>query len=216
MAPRTVVASALILFALALALRATAGAAQVAGSRGTSTSMGGAQWVEFEDRSEFFFVNFPEQPKVTTTMWQSRQGQMYPAKVYTAFEGPGRYTMTVVNLSTMTDLTEQKSMIAWEAWRYRKMGGQITYDMYGQIDRIPGHQLHIKNADKTTSVIGIYLHDKRLYIMEARVPDGNPGGLLFEPSLSILDENGRRIRYDLDEYGNPTKRIVEYGLLEGR
>jgi hypothetical protein len=213
---RTVVASALVLSIIALPAAAAADEAQVAGSRGTSTSLGGAQWVEFEDRAEFFFVNFPEQPKVTTTMWESRQGQKYPAKVFTAFEGPGRYTMTVVNLSAMKDLTEQKSMISWEAWRYRKMGGTITYDMYGQIDRIPGHQLHIKNADKTTSVIGIYHHLGRLYVMEARVPEGNPGGLLFEPSLSILDENGRRIRYDLDEYGNPTKRIVEYGLLEGR
>jgi len=124
--------------------------------------------------------------------------------------------MTVVNLSEMKDLAEMKAMISWDAWRFRKMGGNITYDMQGQIDRIQGHQLHIKHADKTTSIIGIYLHDKRLYTMEARVPDGSPGALLFEPSLSILDENGRRIRYDLDEYGNPTKRIVEYGLLEGR
>lgn len=190
--------------------------AQAAGSSGTSTSLGGAQWVEYEDRSEFFFVNFPERPTITTTTWQARQGQRYPAKVYTAYEGPSRYTMTVVNLAEMKDLTEMKSMISWEAWQIRKRGGEITYDMYGQIDRIQGHQLHIKNADKTTSIIGIYLHDKRLYIMEARTVEGNVGGLLFEPSLSILDENGRRIRYDLDEYGNPTKRILQYGLAEGR
>lgn len=213
---RTVVAFALIVAVFALPARLVAHPSQAAGSRGTSTSLGGAQWVEFEDRTEFFFVNFPEMPRVTTAAWQSRQGRNYPARVYTAYEGPGRYTMTVVNLSEMRDLTEMKSMISWEAWRFRKMGGDITYDMYGQLDRIQGHQLHIKHADKTTSIVGIYLHDKRLYIMEARVPDGSPGGLLFEPSLSILDENGRRIRYDIDEYGNPTKRIVEYGLLEGR
>lgn len=216
MVPRTVVASVLIVAALALPMRVIAHPPQVAGSRGTSTSLGGAQWVEFEDRTEFFFVNFPEQPKITTATWQSRQGLLYPARVYTAYEGPGRYTMTVVTLSELRDLTEMKAMISWEAWRFRKMGGDITYDMHGQIDRIQGHQLHIKHADKTTSIIGIYLHDNRLYVMEARVPDGSPGGLLFEPSLSILDENGRRIRYNLDVYGNPTIRVVEYGLLEGR
>ena len=216
MVPRAVVASAVIVAALAVPMGVIAHPPQVAGSRGTSTSLGGAQWVEFEDRAEFFFVNFPEQPRITTATWQSRQGQLYPARVYTAYEGPGRYTMTVVNLSEMRDLTEMKSMISWEAWRFRKMGGNITYNMYGQIDRIQGHQLHIKHADKTTSVIGIYLHDRRLYVMEARVPDGSPGALLFEPSLSILYENGRRIRYNLDAYGNPTIRVVEYGLLEGR
>ena len=217
MVPRTVLASALIAAALASPMRVIAHPPQAAGSRGTSTSLGGTQWVEFEDRTEFFFVNFPETPKVTTTAWQARQGGTYPARVYTAYEGPGRYTMTVVNLSEMRDLTEMKAMISWEAWRFRKMGGAITYDMYGQIDRIAGHQLHIKHADNTTSIVGIYLHDKRLYTMEARVPEARTAGaLLFEPSLSILDENGRRIRYDADEYGNPTKRIVEYGLLEGR
>lgn len=107
-------------------------------------------------------------------------------------------------------------MVSWEAWRFRKMGGDASYDMLGTIDGIQGHQLHIKHADKTTSVIGIYLHDKRLYTMEARVPNDTPGALLFEPSLSILDENGRRIRYAADQFGNPTKRVVEYGLLEER
>ncbi len=216
MVPRTVVASALIVTALALPMRVMAQEPLVAGSRGTSTSLGGAQWVEFEDRTDSFFVVFPEKPAITTSMWESRQGLKYPARVYTAYEGPGRYTMTVVNLTEMKAVAEMRAMVSWEAWRYRKMGGDITYDMIGTIDGITGHQLHIKNADKTTSVIGIYLHDKKLYVMEARVPNGNPGGLLFEPSLSILDENGRRIRYTADAFGNPTTRVVEYGLLEGR
>ena len=215
MVPRTVIAPALIVAALAFPMHVIA-APQSAGSRGTSTSLGGTQWVEFEDRTDSFFVVFPEVPKVTTTSWESRQGQRYPARVYTAYEGPGRYTMTVVNLTEMKVVGEMRAMTSWEAWRYRKMGGDITYDMFGTIDGIHGHQLHIKNADKTTSVIGIYLHEKRLYVMEARVPNGNPGALLFEPSLSILDENGRRIRYAADEFGNPTKRVLEYGLLEGR
>ena len=216
MAPRTVVASALIVAAVALQIRVLAHPPQAAGSRGTSTSLGGAQWVEFEDRTDSFFVVFPETPTITTSTWQSRQGLQYPARVYTAFEGPGRYTMTVVNLTEMKAVAEMRAMVSWEAWRFRKMGGDISYDMLGTIDGIPGHQLHIKHADKTTSVIGIYLHDKRLYTMEARVPNNTPGALLFEPSLSILDENGRRIRYTADAYGNPTTRVVEYGLLEGR
>ena len=216
MVPRTVIASALIVTALALPMRVIAHPPQAAGSRGTSTSMGGAQWVEFEDRTDFFFVVFPETPTITTSTWQSQQGLQYPARVYTAYEGPSRYTMTVVNLTEMKAVAEMRAMISWEAWRFRKMGGDISYDMLGTIDGIPGHQLHIKHADKTTSVIGIYLHDKKLYVMEARVSNGNPGALLFEPSLSILDENGRRIRYAADAYGNPTTRVVEYGLLEGR
>ena len=83
-------------------MRAIAHPPQAARSRGTSTSLGGAQWVEFEDRTDLFFFNFPETPK-----------------------------------------------------------------------------------------IGIYLHLGRLYIMEARVPNGNPG-VAPRAALSILDENGRR------------------------
>jgi len=71
--PRTVVVSALIVAALVLPIRVIAHPAQVAGSRGTSTSLGGAQWVEFESRTDSFFVVFPEAPTITTTTWQSRQ-----------------------------------------------------------------------------------------------------------------------------------------------
>ena len=49
---RTLIASALIAAALALPIRAIAHPPQAAGIRGTSTSLGGAQWVEFEDRTD--------------------------------------------------------------------------------------------------------------------------------------------------------------------
>ncbi len=83
----------------------------------------------------------------------------------------------------------------------------MTYDAYAQVDRIEGHQLHITNRDKSLTFVGIYLHARRLYILEATVPPGSPGAAHFQQSLSILDEEGNRIRYELDADGNRSGRV---------
>jgi len=98
--------------------------------------------------------------------------------------------------------------VAWEAWNFRKRGGEITYDAFAQVDSMDGHQLHITNPDKSLTVVGIYLHARRLYILEADVPPDTPGAVHFQQSLIILDEDGKRIRYELDADGNRLFRIT--------
>ena len=74
-------------------------------------------------------------------------------------------------------------------------GGQVTYDAYHYIDRVEGHQLQITNTDQSRSYAAIYLHESRLYIVEATVaPDLPPPGM-FQQSLEFIDEVGERIRY---------------------
>jgi hypothetical protein len=55
--------------------------------------------------------------------------------------------------------------VAWEAWNFRKRGGEITYDAF------------------------------------AHVPPDTPGAVHFPQSLIILDEDGKRIRSELDADG---------------
>ena len=161
---------------------------------------GPREWVEYEDRSEFFFVNFPGQPVITTTTYQPQRGAPLPGRVYTVLDGARRYMVTVVNMEKAA-VNDVPGAIAWEAWNFRKRGGQVTYDAYGQVDRIAGHQLHINNPDKTQSFIGIYLHARRLYILEARAPADSPGAVHFQQSLTILDEKGERVRYMIEPDG---------------
>jgi hypothetical protein len=161
---------------------------------------GPREWVEYEDRSEFLFVNFPGQPVITTTTYQPQRGAPLPGRIYTVQDGLRRYTVTVINLEKAA-VNDLPGAIAWEAWNFRKRGGEVTYDAYGQVDRIAGHQLHINNPDKTQSLIGIYLHARRLYILEARVPPDSPGAVHFQQSLQVLDEQGERVRYRILDDG---------------
>ena len=162
---------------------------------------GPREWVEYEDRSEFFFVNFPGQPVITTTTYQPQRGAPLPGRVYTVLDGARRYMVTVVNMEKAA-VNDVPGAIAWEAWNFRKRGGEVTYDAYGQVDRIGGHQLHINNPDKTQSFIGIYMHARRLYILEARVPPDSPGAVHFQQSLQVLDAQGERVRYRILDDGS--------------
>jgi len=170
------------------------------------------EWTEYVDRTDGFSVNFPGQPTIRETTYPPQRGAPLRTRVFTVQDGPRRYSVTVVNLAGIVQPSDVKGSVSWEAWNFRKRGGEITYDAFAQVDSIDGHQLHITNPDKTLTVVGIYVHARRLYILEADVPPGTPGALHFQQSLMILDEEGKRIRYELDADGNRLSRIN----LEGR
>jgi len=71
----------------------------------------------------------------------------------------------------------------------------VTYDAWHYIDLVAGHQLQLTNADRSRTFASIYLHDSRLYILEATVSSGAPPPGLFQQSLKFLDEEGNGVRY---------------------
>ncbi len=160
-------------------------------------------WVHFADREELFSVNLPHQPMVEEITYHTEFHAELPAKVYTAADEQVRYTITVVNyapsnIPSPRNVYDLRGSIAYAAWNVRKRGGEITYDAYAQIDRIDGHHLQITNAGGSRTFVAIHLHDSRLYILEAIAAPGTPPPAQFQQSLSILNENGDPIRYDLD------------------
>ena len=166
------------------------------------------EWIEYLNRQDRFVVNLPGPPTVRETMYEPQRGDKIPARVYTVEDGPRRYSVTVIDMTSFKEPSDVRGSIAWEAWNFRKRGGQVTYDAYSQIDRIEGHHIHIVNPDKSLTYAGIYLQSRRLYVLEATVPASSPGGaMLFQQSIQILDENGERIRYELDADGNKVRRI---------
>jgi hypothetical protein len=48
------------------------------------------EWIEFTSKEDRFTGNFPGQPKVTQTIYQSQYGADLPARVYSAEQGSGR------------------------------------------------------------------------------------------------------------------------------
>jgi hypothetical protein len=100
--------------------------------------------------------------------------------------------------------------VAHAANAFRTRGGTVTYDAWLDIEKVEGHQLQITNPDQSRSFIAILLNAARLYILEATVPRGYPPPVLFQSSLGFLDEDGRRVRYQVDADGQRTRIDVRY------
>ena len=183
-------------------------------------------WIEYINQTDLFIVNFPGDPEVTETTHHSAFDADFPARVYTVENRRGRYSITVVdyrdterihlartnrteaNSSSSIWITDVRASIAHAAQGFRQRGGEVTYDAWADIDKIEGHQLQITNPDQSRSFISIHLHASRLYILEGTVPPGAPPPGIFQQSLGILDEEGRRIRYIIDADGNRTRMDV--------
>jgi len=163
-------------------------------------------WVDFVSREDHFSINFPSQPTVEAFMYTDEHGDPLPAHRYASTPGVGRYTVTVVDFRKVESVTIHRGAIAFAAHTIRKReGGEITFDAYAQIDRIEGHQLQITKADKSRYFAGIHYHDKRLFIIEAWVPPGAPPPAAFQVAMSILDDNGNVVRYNLNYDGSRTR-----------
>jgi len=166
------------------------------------------EWINYFDYEQRFSVNLPGEPTIEDTSIVSLRSGTYPARIYRANDGASSYSVKVIDYTEAGTPGEVRGSIAWEAWRYRReaqeSGGQVTYDGYATIDGIQGHQLQIINADQSRTYIGINLLKGRLYVLEARVPEGLPLPMLFQVSLQMLDENGDRLRFNTDVDGQWT------------
>jgi hypothetical protein len=192
-------------------MRLLAGAAVLLGGAAPAP---GQEWRDFTSTADRFTVNLPGEPTVQDITWPSEYGAVFPGRVYTYAQGPTRYSVTVIDYTESErlhaerpDRTEAEqggaywqvdvqASIAYAAAKFRQRPGvKVTYDAYHYIDLVSGHQLQLTNADQSRTFAGIYLHENRLYVLEATVPPRAPQPGLFQQSLSFLDENGNRVRY---------------------
>jgi hypothetical protein len=177
------------------------------------------EFVDFASREDRFVVNMPGAPTVAAITWESEYGSTFPGRVYTAvrkgFAGPEKYTVTVIDYTDaerlyharphppsfqqeeywMMDIMGSIQYAATKLYRF-KPGVKVTYDAWHYIDLVEGHQLNLMNADGTRTFVGIYLHENRLYILDGTVPADGPEPGLFTQSLSFIDADGKRVRYD--------------------
>jgi hypothetical protein len=189
----------------------------------------------YQSRDDRYTVNFPGEPTIETITWPSEYGAVFPGRVYSVADGSSRYSVTVIDYSNAEKIHAQlvkpesfqdpiywqidiQASIQYAATKYRRRdGAKVTYDAWHYIDLVEGHQLQLTNADQSRTFVGIYLHENRLYILEATVPPraAQPG--LFQQSLSFLDETGNRVRYN-DIYSNhlPPRTLGGRGVGGGR
>jgi hypothetical protein len=171
-------------------------------------------WMAYVSSEDRFSVNLPGVPEVRDITYPSEYGAVFPGRVYSLENGPSRYSVTVIDYrdaerihAERTNKTEADSMpiywqidvqasIAYAAWHFRQRDAEVTYDAWHYVDLIEGHQLQLTNADQSRTFAAIYLHESLLYILEATVPPRAPPPGLFQQSLSLLDEEGNRVRYE--------------------
>ena len=193
------------------------------------------EWSTYSNRLDRFEVNFPGQPKVEEIKWPSEYGAVFPGRVYSLEQNGGRYSVTVIDYTdaerihaARTNHTEADSLpiywqvdvqasIAYAATKFRQRPGvKVTYDAFHYIDLVSGHQLQITNPDQSRTFAGIYLHESRLYILEATVPAKAPPPGLFQQSLGFLDAAGKKVRYPTIYYNRLTPIKNAFGPEQPR
>jgi len=169
-------------------------------------------WMQYVSSQDAFRIQAPGEFEIQDTTYASEYGAVFPARIYSYADGENRYSVTVVDYTdarnihaARPDRTEADYELYWEvdvrasiayaAWNLRNKGGEVTYDAYHYIDRVEGHQLQITNDDQSRTYAAIYLHDSRLYILEATVTPRSPPPGMFQQSLEFLDAQGNKIRY---------------------
>jgi hypothetical protein len=167
----------------------------------------------FVSREDFFSVHVPCKFETRDITWNTEYGSVVPGRVYSCNRGTENYSMTVINYTDIERIHKGRhdpnsadipdlywridlsGSIAYAATRLRQKATKVTFDSFQLIDLIPGHQLQFTNPNGTRTFAGIYLHQYRLYILEATAPPTAAPPGLFQQSLSVLNAEGTRIRY---------------------
>ena len=172
------------------------------------------EWIEYKNMDDHFAINAPGEPTVEKTTWISEYDSKFPETIYRWQDGQNRYSMSVVDYSdseaiyTANHHTDDFSApaywqidilgsIQWAASKlYRlKPGVKVTFDNFHYINLITGQQLTVINPDMTRTYVGIYLHDNRLYILDATVSRTAPAPIIFQQSFEVVDAEGKAVRY---------------------
>jgi hypothetical protein len=182
-------------------------------------------WDVYTNTGDGFKVDFPGQPKITTTTFKSEYGAQLPTHIYSATSGAGKYSVTVVDYTNAPKLLDEHAATtcpkdyaderscgltnAGRGYWKEDMFGAVTYATFQMIQRnakvthlafawqdlISGNELQLVNADQSLTFAFIAMHKDKLYITEATVPKGYPPPGLFQQSMGWVDANGNGVRY---------------------
>ena len=191
------------------------------------------EWVEYASQADFFTINFPTQPKIENTTFTTEYRLNLPGKIYSASEGPSKFSVTVIDYTDAARVSTENSKaclatgkypdicsdhgrldlrgaIDFATWTYLKKDVKVTFFAYYNSDLVEGRQMQLTNPDGSRTFLAIHMHENRLYIIDGTVPKGAPQPALFQQSMGFIDKEGKRIRYT-EIYSNAypaPKRLV--------
>ncbi len=162
-----------IAFVLAVSLFSSAAAAQ--------------GWQEYNSTNDAFTVVFPVSPQVEMTTYPLAGGKTVPARVYTARQEQGVFTVTVADIGS-TGLDE--SAVIDSAVKNLSDAGEVKVNIPHRIYQVYGRQFSIAGKDGSRSTVAVFDVNGKLYQIEAKIlPGGNDTDLIrFQQSL-IFDRS---------------------------
>ena len=171
------------------------------------------RWIPYASATDGFRLMAPGEFAIEEIDFETEYGIVVPARIFSHENDTGRYSVTVVDYRDAQRLHDERlreldgiyqpiygqvdvrGSIAYAAKKIRDRASTIEYDAYHYITRIDGHQLQTTNPDQTRTFAAIYLHESRLYVIDATVsPDIAPPGM-FQQSLEFINEDGELITY---------------------
>lgn len=171
------------------------------------------RWIPYASATDGFRLMAPGEFAIEEIDFETEYGIVVPARIFSHENDTGRYSVTVVDYRDAQRLHDERlreigpiyqpiygqvdvrGSVAYAAKKIRDRASTIEYDAYHYISRIDGHQLQTTNPDQTRTFAAIYLHQSRLYVIDATVsPDIAPPGM-FQQSLEFIDEDGELITY---------------------
>jgi len=171
-------------------------------------------WITYTSTEDHFRVHVPCEFSIETTDWESEYGSTLPARVYSCdADSRGEYTVTVADYTNALEIylaregrneadyvdlyweIDIRASVIYAATQIRQREGEVTFDAYHYVDRVEGEQIQMTYPDDRRLYAAIYLHNSKLYILEATVPPRTPPPGMFQQSVGFVDAEGNRIRY---------------------
>ena len=175
------------------------------------------EWIEYSNRSDFFAINFPGEPKAKDITYVTEYSITLPAHVYSYENGRSRYSVTVVDYTNEDKLEDERvkacrasggegdlcnnhargdmrGAIIHATFELIQKSAKVTHLALSNADRVEGHELYLTNPDGTRTCAGIYMHEGRLYIIEGTVPANLPPPALMRVGASRLSSQRARSR----------------------
>src|SRR6185436_33079 len=185
-----------------------------------SGSAAAQEWEEYTNIPDGFKINFPGPPRVTETTWTSQLDYKLPAKIFRADKGNERYSVTVVDYSSIEQQGverakscppgnancranappalgpgyshhDERGAIVYATEKLLMRDAKLTDLAWDWQDMVEGHFIQLtNNADQSRTFAYVAMHQHRLYIVEGTVPKGYPEPGLFQQSMGWVDKAG--------------------------
>ena len=149
-------------------------------------------WKEYTYPQFSFGVSFPEEPKIETQPYQTADGSMADARVYSVARGNSEFVMTVVDLA---DKKSDEKTVIDHAIKTLSQDGEVKLDIGHRISAVYGRQLSIAGNDGTHSSVALFYYQKRLYQIAGIAHPGENAtadAIRFQQSLIFTNNAANR------------------------